>query len=228
MLSEGADILDIGGYSTRPGATEITEKDELNRVQIAVKLVHREFPDCIISVDTFRSRVAHSAIDQGAALVNDVSGGSLDDGMFKTIADAGLPYILMHMQGTPQTMQKNPHYADVTKEILLFFAEKINMLKALGVKDIIIDPGFGFGKTLEHNYELLKNLEQLKVLELPLLVGFSRKSMVNKVIGTNPEHALNGTTVLNTIALMKGAKILRVHDVREAKEAIMIWKMMRG
>lgn len=227
MLSEGADIIDVGGYSTRPGAKDISEEEELKRIIPAIKSIAEKFPDSIISADTFRSRVAQAAFENGASIINDISGGTMDATMLKMVAKNGIPYILCHIQGTPQSMQKNPVYKDVVKEILLFFAEKIKQLKESGIKDIIIDPGFGFGKNLEHNYHVLKNLEDFRILELPMMVGFSRKSMVNKVIGTKPENSLNGTTVLNTIALMKGAKILRVHDVKEAKEAVKIWKMTK-
>lgn len=226
MLSEGADIIDIGGYSTRPGAKDVPEEEEMKRLLPAIKLIAEKFPGTIISADTFRSSVARAAVENGASIINDISGGAMDPEMFNTIAMLGVPYIVMHMQGTPETMQKKPVYEDAVKEILLFFAEKTRQLKELGVKDIIIDPGFGFGKNLEHNYRILQHLEDFRMLELPLMVGFSRKSMVNKVIGTKPENALNGTTVLNTIALMKGAKILRVHDVKEAKEAVKIWRRM--
>lgn len=228
MLSEGADIIDAGGYSTRPGAKNISEKEELQRLIPAIKIILKKFPRIIISADTFRSEVAKAAVENGASIINDISGGTSDKKMFETVAKLGVPYILMHIQGTPQTMQNNPQYKNVTKEILFFFAEKTKQLKELGVKDIILDPGFGFGKTLEHNYEILKNLNDFKIFELPILAGFSRKSMINKVLHTKPENALNGTTVLNTMALMKGAKILRVHDVKEAKEAVKIWKMVNG
>ncbi|PJB14121.1 MAG: dihydropteroate synthase [Flavobacteriales bacterium CG_4_9_14_3_um_filter_32_8] len=220
MEYHGAKIIDVGGYSSRPNATPISEEEELKRIVPIIKLVKTNFPDLLISVDTFRSKVAEKSIEAGANIINDISGGNMDSNMFRCIADLKVPYVLMHMQGTPQTMQENPTYQNVVEEVNQFFTEKLNQLTQLGVKDIILDPGFGFGKTLKHNYELLNNLDKFKTFNLPILVGFSRKSMINKVIDTTPEEALNGTTVLNTIALMKGANILRVHDVKEANETI--------
>jgi dihydropteroate synthase len=220
MLAEGASIIDIGSMSTKPGAQIISEHEELNRLIPVIKSIIVHFPDIIISVDTFRSNVARVAIKEGAAIINDISGGDMDVKMFETIARLNVPYVLMHMQGTPQTMQKNPEYKDVVKDIIYILSEKVEKLKQLGVNDIIIDPGFGFGKTVEHNYQLLKNLKCFDFFELPILVGISRKSMINKVLHIKPEDALNATSILNTIALLNGANILRVHDVKEAVETI--------
>ncbi len=222
MLEEGADIIDIGAVSTKPGAKEITTVEEKNKLIPILKVIKKEYPNAIISIDTYRSEVAKAAVDCGAHIINDISAGSFDKEMFKTISELQVPYIIMHIQGTPMNMQKNPVYNNVVKEVVYYLSKKVEELKRLGVNDIIIDPGFGFGKTVEHNYELLNNLEYFKIFELPLLVGFSRKSMINKVLNTTPSDALNGTTVLNTIALMKGANILRVHDVKEAVETIKI------
>lgn len=226
MLNEGAAILDLGAYSSRPGAEHISEEEEMQRLLPAVKAIAREFPQAIISVDTFRAAVAEVAIAEGAQLINDISGGELDQEMFATVARLKVPYILMHMQGTPQTMQQDPHYENLMAEILDYFIQKINKLNDLGIYDIIIDPGFGFGKTLEHNYELLAKLQTLKVLDCPILAGVSRKSMIYKLLGGTAADALNGTTVANTIALLNGAKILRVHDVKAAAEAIKIVNKM--
>ena len=222
MIEEGADIIDIGGYSTRPNAKDISEKEELERVIPALRSVRKEFPETIISIDTFRSLVAVKAVDAGANIINDISGGTLDKNMFSTLAKLKVPYILMHIKGTPQDMQKDPVYENVTDEVKKYFTENISELKNLGVSQIILDPGFGFGKTVEHNYQLLKDLPIFKSLGFPVMTGISRKSMINKVLKTKPENALNGTTVANTIALINGANILRVHDVKEAKEAIQI------
>jgi dihydropteroate synthase len=222
MLSEGAAIVDIGAVSTRPGANPIDEKEEIAKLLPLIEASVKEFPEIILSVDTFRSGVAKAVVESGAHIINDVSGGNMDDKMFETVAALKAPYIIMHMQGTPSTMQKNPHYENVMDDLRMFFLDKISDLKQSGVNDIIIDPGFGFGKTVEHNYEILNNLEYFKAFDLPLMVGVSRKSMINKMLGTKPEDALNGTTVANTIALLKGADILRVHDVKEAVEAVKI------
>lgn len=226
ILNDGATFVDIGGYSSRPGADYVSEEEELNRVIPVINLLVSKFSDIIISIDTFRSTVAKQAIQAGASIINDISASNMDEKMFTTVADLQVPYIIMHMQGTPQTMQDNPSYENICEEELQFFTEKINKLQELGVKNIIIDPGFGFGKTTEHNYELLNNLQIFQKFGLPILVGFSRKSMINKVINTTPEQALNGTTVLNTLALSKGANILRVHDAKEAKETITLYKKM--
>lgn len=222
MIAQGADIIDIGAYSSRPGAEHISEEEEMRRLIKVIKSVKGTFPQTLISVDTFRSKVAEEAINAGAHIINDISGGTLDADMFSMVAKLQVPYILMHIQRTPQTMQEKPHYENVTKDVLTFFNEQLLTLQGLGAVKVILDPGFGFGKSLEHNYQLLKELEQFKFLQLPLMVGFSRKSMVNKLLNVKPLEALNGTTVLNTIALEKGAKILRVHDVKQAKEVISI------
>ncbi len=222
MLTEGADILDIGGQSTRPGAERISAQDEINRVVPAIKTVLERFPDAVISIDTFYSEVAKQAVDNGAAIVNDISAGSLDERMFSTVAKLNVPYILMHMQGEPQTMHLNPQYNNVVSDVVKFFSEKINQLRLLGVNDLILDPGFGFGKTQEHNIELMQHLDALSIFDIPLLVGISRKKMVQRMVETDATGALNGTTALNTIALMKGAQLLRVHDVKEAVEAVKV------
>jgi dihydropteroate synthase len=220
MLREGADILDIGGQSSRPGSTAVGEAEELNRVIDGIVAVHRRFPEAFVSIDTWYSKVAKEAVTAGACMVNDISAGSLDENMFSTVASLKVPYVLMHMLGTPQTMQQSPRYTNVTKEVLDFFIAKVDFLKKAGITDIIIDPGFGFGKTIEHNFELLRRLSIFKIIDYPLLLGISRKSSIYKTLGITAEEALNGTTVLNTIGLLNGASILRVHDVKEAKEAI--------
>ncbi|HET6995915.1 MAG TPA: dihydropteroate synthase [Chitinophagaceae bacterium] len=220
MLDEGADILDIGGQSTRPGSEQISAAEELERVIPVIEAVHKKFPDAIISVDTYYSIVAKEAVAAGAALVNDVSGGSIDPGLIAVVSSLHVPYILMHIKGTPQTMLQAAQYENVTREVLDYFIGKTNELRKSGIHDIIIDPGFGFGKNSLHNFELLKNLSVLQMLDCPVLVGLSRKSTIYKTLGITADEALNGTTVLNTIALMNGANILRVHDVKEAKEAI--------
>lgn len=222
MLSEGATFIDVGAYSSRPGATHISEYEELQRIVPIIELLVQHFPEIIISVDTFRSNVAKKTIEAGAAIINDISGGKMDGEMFETIAKLQVPYIIMHMLGTPQNMQQNPKYEDVTKEIISFFAEQLYKLHQLKLNDVIIDVGFGFGKTLAHNYELLKNLSLFKNLDAPILVGISRKSMLYKPLEISPQTALNATTSANTIALLNGATILRVHDVKEAMEAIKI------
>src|SRR6185436_411462 len=224
MLDEGAAIIDIGAVSTRPGAKEVSEKEELKRLMPVLENLVKKFPGVIFSVDTYRSGVARKAVESGAAIINDISGGNFDKKMFETVGELKVPYILMHIRGTPTTMQQNPVYKNVVKELIIYFSEKIVQLKDHRVNDIIIDPGFGFGKTLEHNFEILRKLSLFKMLDCPLLAGMSRKSMINKVLKTSPENALNGTTVLNTIALMNGANILRVHDVKPAKEAIELFK----
>lgn len=220
MLDEGADILDIGGYSTRPGADEIPYEEEERRVLTAIKSVLRAFPEAKISVDTFRASVAKAAVNEGALLVNDVSGGSLDPEMFSTVAELKVPYVLMHMRGTPKTMKNLNIYEDLSRDVLFDLQAKVTELRNLGVSDIILDPGFGFSKNITQNFELLNKLDFFKTAGCPLLVGLSRKSVIYKTLGTEPADALNGTTVLNTLALERGADILRVHDVREAKEAI--------
>ena len=222
MLSEGATFIDIGAYSSRPGAKHISEEEELYRLLPVVELLLNEFPQILISVDTFRSNVAKQCIQKGACIVNDISAGNMDPKMFETVAKLQVPYILMHMQGTPQNMQANPTYTNILKDILYYFSQKIEELRTLGVNDIIADVGFGFGKTLEHNYALLSNLALFKNLEVPLLVGLSRKSMLYKPLNNTSASALNATTTANTIALLNGASILRVHDVKEAVEAVKI------
>jgi len=222
MLAEGASIIDIGAVSTKPGSIGISEAEELNRLIPVVKLINKHFPKAVVSVDTYRSQVAIRAVDSGAAIINDISGGEFDKNMFATIARLQVPYVMMHIQGTPETMQQNPVYENVTLELLRYFVTKLEQLRNLGVKDCIIDPGFGFGKTVEHNYELLASLRTFETLDCPILIGVSRKAMINKVLNTTPENALNGTTVVNTVALMNGARILRVHDVKEAMQAVKI------
>lgn len=222
MLDEGADIIDIGAVSTRPNAKEISEEEELQRLIPVIKTLKNEFSGIIISVDTYRSKVARQAINEGASIINDISAGTFDENMIQTVAELNVPYIIMHIKGTPENMQQNPVYDDVIKEIMIFFSRRIELCKKAGVNDVIIDPGFGFGKTVEHNYEILKNLELFKIFELPILVGISRKSMINKVLNIRSTDALNGTTSLNTIALLKSANILRVHDVKQASETIKI------
>ncbi len=228
IVEEGAGIIDVGAYSTRPGAAFVDEKEELARLAWAVELVRKYYPNMIVSIDTFRSAVAREVVDcLGDVIVNDISGGTMDDDMFDFIAKSGVPYIMMHIQGTPQTMQLNPVYDNVVKDIRKFFTDRIAMLNEVGFDNIILDPGFGFGKTLDHNYELMDGMDSYLDLEYPILVGISRKTMIYKLIGGTANEALNGTTVLNTISLLKGASILRVHDVREAVEAVKITEKMR-
>lgn len=222
MLTEGATFIDVGAYSSRPGAAHISEQEELNRILPVVDLLVNNFPEIVISIDTFRSKVADATINSGAALINDISGGNMDDKMFETVAKLQVPYVLMHMLGTPQNMQKNPVYEDVTKEIISFFAAQLFKLHQLKLNDVIIDVGFGFGKTIAHNFEILKNLELFKSLDAPILAGVSRKSMLYKTLDVSAQEALNATTSANTIALLNGANILRVHDVKEAVEAVKI------
>lgn len=224
LLAESADILDFGAYSSRPGAEHISEQEELERLIPVIKAVVREFPDAVLSIDTFRSSVARVAINEGAHIINDISAGEMDKAMFETVAALRVPYVLMHMRGTPQTMTGLTNYTDLTTEVCHYFAAKIDQLKQLGVKDLIVDPGFGFAKTPEQSFELLKNLNLLKITGHPILAGLSRKSMIYKTLGTDAENALNGTIAANTIALMKGANILRVHDVKAAREAITIFE----
>ena len=229
ILDQGATIIDIGALSTRPGTEGISTKEELDRLLPAVKAVKKVFPEAAVSIDTYRSWVALEVIEQcGPCIVNDVSGGNFDVHMFETVGRLGVPYILMHMLGTPLDMQKNPVYEDVIRDISLFFTDSIKKLTRAGVKDVIIDPGFGFGKSLNHNYELLNRLDSFKVFQVPLLVGVSRKSMICKLLELKPEDALNGTSVINTLALMGGTDILRVHDVKEAVQAIRIFNMLRS
>jgi len=229
MLADGADIIDIGAISTKPGSSILSYKEEKERLLPLFKEISKNFNDVIFSLDTFRSEIAKQFVNEyGVSIINDISAGELDSEMFETIAKLNVPYIIMHMQGTPENMQNNPTYTkSIELEIIEYFAEKISKLKLLGVNDIIIDPGFGFGKTLEHNYQLLNKLDSFNIIDLPLLVGVSRKSMINKLLDISPNEALNGTTIINTIVLQKGANILRVHDVKEAKEAVKIVNAMK-
>lgn len=222
MFMDGAKIIDVGAVSTRPGAQEVNEDEEEKRLIPMVKKLVKEFPNAVFSADTWRSGIAKKAIGEGISIINDISGGTFDNKMFEVISQENVPYIIMHIKGKPSYMQEKPGYENLIKELVFFFSKQIENLKKLGVKDIIIDPGFGFGKNLEHNYHLLKNLGYFHFFELPVMVGVSRKSMINKLLGTKPVNALNGTTALNTIALLKGAKLLRVHDVKEAAEAVKI------
>jgi len=220
MLTEGATFIDIGAYSSKPNAEFVTEVEEINRLIPIINLVLKNFPEILISVDTFRANVGKAGIENGACIINDISAGSLDGDMLQTVAKLQVPYIMMHMKGNPQTMQSLTQYENITKEMVFYFSEKVALARSFGINDLIIDPGFGFAKTLEQNYKVLNNLELFQMLELPLLVGVSRKSMIYKTLETSAEFALNGTSVLNTIALQKGATILRVHDVKEAIECI--------
>lgn len=225
MLAEGADIVDIGAMSSKPGADFISVEQEMERLISPLKAIVKEFPEIIISVDTWRSEIVKAVHLEGAHIINDISAGNLDDNLFKTVATCGMPYVLMHMQGTPQNMQQNPFYTDINKEILDFFIQKLEKLRTAGIKDIVLDPGFGFGKTLDNNYELLACMHNFKMLELPIFAGVSRKSMICRLLKCNPENALNGSTALHMLCLERGAKILRVHDVKETAEAIKIWNL---
>lgn len=228
ILDEGASIIDIGAYSSRRGATDVPEEEEMRRLRRGLSIIRRIDPDAVVSVDTFRADVARMCVEEfGVAIINDISAGELDPEMFRTVASLGVPYIMMHMRGTPQNMQDAPVYSNLMKDMLMYFADRIQRMRDMGQKDIIVDPGFGFGKTLEHNYELMNNLERLNVLELPILVGISRKSMIYRLLSTSADDALNGTSILNTIALMKGASILRVHDVKECVECVKIVEAMK-
>ena len=220
MLTDGADIIDVGGYSSRPGAKEVKLKDEIKRVVPTIELIKKEFNESTISVDTFRSEVALQAVNSGASIINDISGGDLDPNMFNCVAELNVPYIIMHMQGNPKNMQNNPLYENVIVEIIENLSKKVFKAKEAGVIDVIIDPGFGFGKTIEHNYKILRELSFFKELDCPILVGLSRKSMIYSLLEEKPENVLNGTTCLNTVSILNGANILRVHDVKEAKEVI--------
>jgi dihydropteroate synthase len=226
MLNEGADFVDIGAYSSKPNAEFVSEEEELNRLLPILKSVLKEFPKTIISVDTFRSEIAKASIENGAAMINDISAGSLDENMMKTVAKFQVPYIMMHMKGTPQTMMNLTKYDDIVKEMLFYFSEKIAQARSFGINDLIIDPGFGFAKNIEQNYEVMQKLQLFESLELPILAGVSRKSMIYKPLESSPEDALNGTTALNMIALTKGASILRVHDVKEAVECVKLFSLM--
>lgn len=223
IVSEGAAIIDIGAYSSRANADNVSAREEMERLRMGLKILFEIQPDAVVSVDTFRADVARMCVEEyGVAIINDIAAGEMDANMFHTVAALNVPYIMMHMQGTPQSMQQHPHYDNLLKEVFLYFARKVQQLRDLGVKDIILDPGFGFGKTMEHNYELLSHLEEFRIFELPLLVGVSRKSMIYRLLDITPQEALNGTTVLDTICLLKGADILRVHDVKEAVETVRI------
>lgn len=223
MLEEGADIIDIGGQSTRPGSTPLTATEELQRVIDSVEALNKRFPEAFISIDTFYALVAKETVAAGACIINDISAGSMDETMISMVASLNVPYVLMHMKGKPDTMQQSAHYEDVTREVLDFFIHHIPLIRNAGIKDIIVDPGFGFGKTIAHNFELLRNLSVFKMLDAPILLGISRKSMITKTLNIKNTEALNGTSVLNTIGLMNGASILRVHDVKQAKEAVKLY-----
>lgn len=224
MIASGVDIIDIGGYSSRPGADNISVDEEISRIRTALEIVSRNYPQQLVSLDTFRSEVARFGIEEfGVDIINDISGGMLDKNMFSLIAEKNVPYILMHMQGSPETMQNNPVYDNIINDLILWFTERIEKLTSLGVNDIIIDPGFGFGKSIDHNYNLIRDLDKFEILERPVLVGMSRKSMVWKVLDKSPEDSLSGTIVLNTLALSKGANIIRVHDVDEAVDTVKIF-----
>lgn len=228
ILKDGAGIIDIGAYSSRPDAADVSAREEMERLRFGLTVLRKTCPDAVVSVDTFRADVARMCVEEhGVAIINDIAAGEMDTGMFRTVAELNVPYIMMHMQGTPQNMQQHPHYDNLLKEVFQYFARKVQQLRDLGVKDIILDPGFGFGKTLEHNYELLAHLEEFRIFELPLLVGVSRKSMIYRLLGNTPQEALNGTTVIDTICLLKGADIIRVHDVKEAVETVKIVEAMR-
>jgi dihydropteroate synthase len=225
-LKDGADFIDVGAVSTRPGSDDVGEEEELQRLIPAVEAIHKAWPNALISVDTYRSKVAEEALQVGACIINDISAGSFDEQMFDVIQSHQVPYILMHMQGTPKTMQEAPQYENVVIEVVDFFIKHLQHLQDRGIHDLIVDPGFGFGKSLTHNYALLQHLDQLKVLDVPILAGISRKSMINKVLKTKPEHALNGTTALHMVALDRGARILRVHDTKEARECVALWEAL--
>lgn len=229
LMEQGAEMIDIGAYSSRSGADDVSEEEETERLRRGLRIVRKLYPDVPVSVDTFRANVARMAVEEeGADIINDISGGEMDRQMFRTVARMGVPYILMHMQGTPQDMQQAPQYDNVRREVLLYLAERIDRLHQMGVCDVVADPGFGFGKTLQHNYELMEHLDDFAELDCPLLVGVSRKSMVHKLLGGTPLTALNGTTVLHTVALLKGADILRVHDAAEAVEAKRIYLQLKA
>ncbi|EJL65176.1 dihydropteroate synthase [Flavobacterium sp. CF136] len=226
MLFDGATFVDIGAYSSKPSAEFVSEQEEIDRIVPVIELILKHFPKTLLSIDTFRAEVAKISIENGAAIINDISAGELDEKMFAVIAQYNVPYIMMHMRGNPQTMLSLTHYDDIIKEILLYFSEKVKKARSLGINDLILDPGFGFAKTTDQNYEVLQKMELFNLLELPLLAGVSRKSMIYKTLNNTPQEALNGTTVLNTIALTKGAKILRVHDVKEAMECVTLFSKL--
>lgn len=226
MLAEGATFIDIGAYSSKPSAEFVTEQEEIERIVPAIELILKHFPETLLSIDTFRAEVAKASIESGAAIINDIAAGELDDKMFDVIADYNVPYIMMHMRGNPQTMQSLTKYDDIVKEMLFYFSEKVKLARSLGINDLILDPGFGFAKTTDQNYEVMQKMELFNLLDLPVLAGVSRKSMIYKTLNNTAQEALNGTTVLNTIALTKGAKILRVHDVKEAVECVTLFGKM--
>lgn len=228
MIEDGVDIIDIGAYSSRPNAEHISQEEELNRLLPLVEFIKKEYPNLLVSIDTFRAKVADECIQRGADLINDISGGQIEDELLEVIANKEVPYILMHMRGTPQTKMQYTQYKHLANELLLYFSKGIQKAKKAGIKDVIIDPGFGFSKTLEQNYQLLNNLELLNSLEAPLLIGISRKSMISKALNTTAEKSLNGTTALHMIALSKGAKILRVHDVKEAVECVKLHQLLNS
>jgi dihydropteroate synthase len=229
LIDEGAEILDVGACSTRPGIELVSEEEDLLRLRMALHLIRKRWKTIPVSVDTFRARVAEAVVNEfGVCMINDISGGTMDANMFETIARLQVPYILMHIQGTPETMQQSPVYDNLMVDVCQYFSEKVAALRQLGVNDILLDPGFGFGKTVEHNYELLRRLNEFELFGLPLLVGVSRKSMIYKSLGITPDEALNGTSVLNTLALMGGASILRVHDVRQAKECVALFESCKN
>lgn len=229
MLEEGVDIIDLGAMSTKPGSVEVSPEEEMQRLRPALKMFNKYFPEAIVSVDTYRANIAREVVEKyGVAMLNDISAGELDPTMLQTIAELKVPYVMMHIKGTPQTMQNSPRYDDLVQEVMLFFAEKMEQARLLGISDVIIDPGFGFGKTVEHNYELMRQLGTLKILEKPILVGISRKSMIYKVLETDPEHALTGTIALNMAALLNGADIIRVHDVRDAVQTVKIFNQLKA
>jgi len=228
MLLEGATFIDVGGYSSKPNAEEVSEEQELQRILPVVQNISKDFPNTVISIDTFRSKVAQAAVENGAAIINDISAGNLDVKMMETVAQLQVPYIMMHMKGTPQTMQSLTQYENIIKEMLFYFSEKIALARSFGINDLILDPGFGFAKTVDQNFEVLNKLDLFQMTELPILAGLSRKSMIYKTLNTSAQFALNGTTSLNTISLMKGAKILRVHDVKEAVECVQLFNQLNN
>lgn len=229
IMSEGADMIDIGAYSSRPGAQDVTPDEEWRRLAQGLEIINKLYPDAIVSVDTFRSDVARKCVEQANAdIINDISGGELDDKMFETVAELHVPYILMHMKGTPQNMQNSPQYNDIMAEVINYLSQRVRMLRQAGVADIIIDPGFGFGKTVEHNYQMLNHLNDFHMMNLPLFVGISRKSMIYKTLDTTPDGSLNGTSILNTMALERGAHILRVHDVKQCVECVKLYMKLKG
>jgi len=228
MLAEGADFIDIGAYSSKPSAEFVSEQEETDRIVPVIELILKHFPNALLSIDTFRAKVAKASIESGSAIINDISAGELDDKMFDVIAKYNVPYIMMHMRGNPQTMQSLTQYDDIVKEMLFYFSEKVQKARSMGINDLIVDPGFGFAKTTDQNYEVMQKMELFNLLELPVLAGISRKSMIYKTLNSTPQEALNGTTFLNTIALTKGAKILRVHDVKEAVECVTLFNKINS